>query len=338
MLADALYYRKMADQRVRCELCPHSCIIGEGKKGLCGVRVNETGKLRSLVYRNISALQVDPIEKKPLYHFLPGTKAFSLATQGCNLNCPFCQNHSLSLAVKNMDHVSGEYMEPVDIVKMAWKSNSDSICYTYSEPTIYYETMIEIAEEAKKSDLRNCMISNGYISSRPLQNLIPFLDAANIDLKCYSAENYKKILDGNLEIVKSTIKEMKGAGVWVEVTTLLIPGFNDREDELMELTGFIAGISPDIPWHVSRYHPVMGELSDVPTPEEKILQAIDIGEQQGLRYIYAGNIRVDRYNDTRCLSCGKTLIKRDGFLGIDNRAKNSGECPACNTQLPGVYN
>lgn len=293
--------------------------------------------MKSLVYRKIAAAQVDPIEKKPLYHFLPGTRAFSIATQGCNLACPFCQNHSLSLAVRERDFITGEYLEPLEVVRMAERSQSKSICYTYSEPTIYFETMKEIAEEARGNNLYNCVVSNGYISERPLESLLPLIDAVNIDLKCYSEDGYRKVLKGELEVVKRTIRAMKENGVWIEVTTLIVPDFNDGEEELRALTEFIAGLSPEIPWHVSRYHPVRDNFSECPTAEEKIMLAIKIGESSGLKNIYAGNVRMEKYNDTRCSGCGEVLIRRDGFFGTDSNVGEDGSCPKCKTRLAGVF-
>lgn len=255
-MKEAEYYkRKETGNEVICGLCPHLCRIQEGKRGICGVRENKKGKLYSLVYGRLDAANLDPVEKKPLYHFLPGSSAFSVATVGCNLSCPFCQNHTLSLGCRNEVLSNSQEVSAEQVIGKALSTGAGSICFTYTEPSVYFEYMRDIALESRYRGLATAMVSNGFIQPEPLEELIPLLDAANIDLKSFREETYRKVIKGSLEPVLKAIEELHGSGVWVEITTLVVPGINDSAEELKEIARFIASVGEEIPWHVSRFHP-----------------------------------------------------------------------------------
>jgi len=336
MRKEALLYEQLDRQAVRCFLCSHGCRIAESKSGFCGVRQNLGGKLFTLVYAKPCALQVDPIEKKPLYHFLPGTYSYSLATVGCNFHCGFCQNWQISQA-SAQDILSGSAQKEVpapDIVAAALKSACRSISYTYTEPTIFFEYALDIARLAKENKLSNVFVTNGYMSGEALEMIRPYLDAANVDLKFFKDASYKKICGATLQPVLDSIKLMKKMGIWVEITTLIVPGENDSEEELAGIAGFIAGIDKDMPWHVSRFHPDYKFGDYQATPEAELRKACAIAKGAGLNYVYAGNVGWD--DDTYCSVCKKSLIKRAGFSILENNIK-SGKCAFCAALLPGRF-
>ncbi len=312
------------------------CTIAPGRRGLCGVRENQAGRLISLVYGLPAAVHVDPIEKKPLFHFLPGSTAYSVGTVGCNLGCPFCQNHELSLAWKRRPSLIGQPTSPDELVAAAEGSHCRSLCFTYSEPTIFFEYMLDAARLARERGLRTVMVSNGFIEEAPLQELIPWLDAANIDLKAFRDRTYRELLGGALEPVLRTIRLLAGRGVWVEVTTLVVPGMNDSAEELREIAAFLAGVDPGLPWHLSRFFPSHQWTHLDPTPAETLHLACELGRQAGLRHVYLGNVPGDR-EDTLCPSCGRTVIERRGYRIWSEGLKAGGRCGWCGQAIRGVF-
>lgn len=332
-MKEALFYRKQEDNKVRCNLCPHNCIIKPNNVGICNVRENIDGKLYTLVYGKPVAQHVDPIEKKPLFHFLPGSYSYSIATMGCNLKCKHCQNWDISQATKEQILSIRYEVEPEEIVRQAYETGCKSIAYTYTEPTIYFEYAYDTAKIAHKYGLKNIFVTNGHISREALEMIAPFLDAANIDLKSMSETFYRKICGAKLQPVLESIKNYYELGIWIEITTLIIPGYNDNPSELEEIARFIKNIDPDIPWHVTAFYPTYKLLDAPPTPTSKLREAVSIGRKVGLRYIYQGN--VGEGEDTFCPNCGEKLIIRNGFHVIENNIVNS-KCPVCKTTIPGV--
>jgi len=319
---------------VICKLCSQSCIIAEGKAGICGVRINQEGKLYSLSADRVAAVNLDPVEKKPLYHFFPGTYTLSLGTEGCNFSCLFCQNHTLAHDIKSAsrDHCLGREVNPPGIVAAALRSGAASISYTYSEPTVFFELMLKTAAHACESDLKNIIVSNGYQSQKCLVALKDFVHAANFDLKAFSNDFYMKMCGAKLEPVLNTLRKAVEFGWWVEVTTLLIPGENDSDEELFNLASFIkTELGAHIPWHVSRYRPAY-KLKIPPTPPESLAKALDIGKEAGLSYVYVGNIAGHDGENTYCPECNELLVHR---VGYDVEIHTDGTCPKCNIQLAG---
>jgi pyruvate formate lyase activating enzyme len=334
MIKEAMFYEKLEKNRVHCYLCAHHCKIAPSGLGICGVRQNKDGTLYTLVYAEPIAYQVDPIEKKPLYHFFTGSASYSIATIGCNFKCGFCQNWQISqMSKKDSEYIASKVM-PEEIVKSAKKKNCRSISYTYTEPTIFFEYAYETAGLAKTEGLYNNFVTNGYMTKEALEKIHPFLDAANVDLKSFREEFYREVCKASLKPVLDSIRLMKELGIWIEITTLLIPGQNDSEEELGNIAKFIASMGKDIPWHVSRFHPDYQFLNYAPTPVEALRKAKAIGESLGLRYVYLGN--VPQGLDTYCHKCGKLLIQRVYFDIHKNNTKG-GLCNFCGTTLGGRY-
>jgi pyruvate formate lyase activating enzyme len=291
---EALLYKKLSDNRVRCQVCNHHCLISDGKRGICGVRENRRGKLYSLVYGKIIAEHIDPIEKKPLYHFMPGSFSLSIATIGCNFKCLHCQNADISQISKEKPEdvkILGEEVKPQKIIQDALDGKCPSISYTYTEPTIFLEFALDCMKLAKEEGLRNVWVSNGYMTKETLDLITPYLDAANIDLKAFSEEFYQQVCGAQLKPVLENLIEIKKRRIWLEIATLIIPGKNDSEKELKQIAEFIKNeLGDDTPWHVSRFFP-HHEMQDVPpTPIEKIYEAVEIGKKAGLKYVYPGNV------------------------------------------------
>ena len=335
-MKEAYLYEKMEHERVRCFLCSHKCLIKEGAKGICGVRENRGGMLVSLVYGKVIAQHVDPIEKKPLFHFLPGSRSYSIATVGCNFKCRFCQNADISQMPNDQDQVWGKDITPPEIVEEVVSSRSATIAFTYTEPTIYYELALDTARLAVTKGIKNIFVSNGYMTEECLKDIFPDLHGANIDLKSFEDKFYREQCGAKLGPVLKTLETMKKMGVWLEVTTLLIPGLNDSPKELKGLAKFLADLDPDIPWHISRFHPTYHLTNVSPTPPESIHRAKDIGYEEGLKYVYSGNIPGDKGEKTYCHECGELLIDRFGFSVRKNRLV-SGRCPDCQADIPGVW-
>ncbi|OGZ33019.1 MAG: AmmeMemoRadiSam system radical SAM enzyme [Candidatus Portnoybacteria bacterium RBG_13_40_8] len=292
---EALLYEKQENKKVRCNACNHRCVIAESRRGICGVRENRDGKLYSLVYGKIIAEHIDPIEKKPLYHFMPGSFSLSIATAGCNFRCLHCQNADISQISKQGTGSSiqelGENKTPEKIVKHALDNKCPSISYTYTEPTIFVEFALDCMKLAKEEGLRNVWVSNGYMTKETLDLIAPYLDAANIDLKAFSEDFYQQVCGAKLKPILENLIEIKKRRIWLEITTLIIPGKNDSEKELKQIAEFIKKkLGSDTPWHVSRFFPYY-KMKDVPpTPVEKVYQAVEIGKSVGLKYVYAGNV------------------------------------------------
>ncbi len=332
----AYLWKPKPDNKTQCYLCSHYCLLEDGEKGICGVRQNQDGKLYSLNYAKAIAANIDPIEKKPLYHFLPGSKIFSIAAAGCNFRCDFCQNWRSSQITKGeTGRIVGEDFPPEEVVAEARKYDCPSIAYTYTEPTIFFEYAADSAELAQEKGIKNVFVSNGFQTDKTIDKMEGLIDAANIDLKAFSDDYYQNICGARLKPVLDSIKSMHERGIWVEVTTLIVPEANDDPDELKELAEFLVNISPDIPWHISRFTPQYKMSDSYPTPKETLLQAAEIGEEAGLNYIYVGNIHLEKYSHTYCPECGEKVIDRSGYRG-KSKLKD-GHCPECNTKIPGVF-
>jgi pyruvate formate lyase activating enzyme len=335
-MKQAMFQETKEEKKVQCSLCSHRCLIPPGKRGICGVRENKDGILYTLVYDKVIARHVDPIEKKPLFHFLPGSQSFSIATPGCNFHCRHCQNADISQLPRDRDGmIVGEALSPREIVNAALASGCASISYTYTEPTIYFELAYDTARIAAAEGLKNVFVSNGFTTPEALREIKPYLHAANIDLKGYTDEFYKKICGARLQPVLDAIRLYRELGIWIEITTLVIPGHNDSDDELKAIAQFIKSVGEDIPWHVSRFHPTY-KLTDRPvTPVETLKRASRIGFDAGLRYVYEGNI-LGEGEDTVCWSCRKTLVKRIGFSVRETLIKD-GMCGYCGVPIAGVW-
>ncbi|MBD3263683.1 MAG: AmmeMemoRadiSam system radical SAM enzyme [Candidatus Omnitrophica bacterium] len=334
MLKEASFYEKLDNNTVRCFLCRHSCTILLHRKGLCGVRENREGKLYTLVYARPVASNADPIEKKPLYHFLPGTYSYSIATKGCNFKCSFCQNWQISQADEAQFLRGSHELQPQLVVKKALSAECKSIAYTYTEPTIFFEYAYDTAVLAKEKGLANVFVTNGYMERAPLKSIKPYLDAANVDLKSFNEDFYVKECAGRLKPVLENIRLMKDLGIWVEITTLIIPGSNDSPDEIENLAAFIADVDPGIPWHISRFHPDYKNNRRQSTPVAILNKAKEIGEAAGLKYIYIGNIAGD--NSTYCPGCGNKVIERS-YFGINSTNLKGKKCSFCSEEIPGVF-
>lgn len=333
-MKEAMFYERLEGGDVRCNLCNHNCRIHPGRRGICGVRENIDGTLHSLVYGKIVAEHVDPVEKKPLFHFHPGSRSYSIATVGCNFRCLHCQNADISQIPVDRGMIIGSDRAPEDIVAEALESGVQSISYTYTEPTIFFEFALDTAVEAKKFGLKNNFVSNGYMSDETARAIAPYLDAINIDLKG-DDEFYRKICSARVEPVKRNIELFPKLGVWTEVTTLVIPGYNDSNEQLREIAEFLAGVSVDIPWHVSAFYPTYKLRDAPPTSAATIRRAMGIGREAGIRYIYAGNIPGEGEN-THCHNCGELLVERFAYRVTLNSIVD-GRCPRCGTQIPGVW-
>lgn len=336
-MKEALLYEKLPEGLVHCYLCSHHCRIAENKFGFCGVRQNIGGTLYTHAYGKVMAAGVDPIEKKPLYHFLPGSKSFSVATSGCNFRCDFCQNWELSQAdFKEGQGLKAEEFSPQEIVQAALDNQCRSISYTYTEPTVFFEYALDTAKLAKAAGLYNNFVTNGYMSPECLRMAGPYLDAANVDLKFFKDSSYCDICKASLQPVLDSIRLIYQLKIWVEITTLVIPDKNDSEQELGSIAEFIASVDKNIPWHVSRFHPDYKLLDFIPTPEATLEKARAIGLKAGLKFVYAGNVS-GWGNDTLCPSCNKLLIKRELFSIFEYNVEQ-GKCAFCKSTLPGIFN
>jgi len=325
---------------VQCRLCSHFCVIPAGGRGICGVRQNTDGVLVSLVYGLPAAISVDPVEKKPLYHFLPGTRTFSFGTMGCNLSCLFCQNADLSQSPRLGRPLKGHSLPPEALVAAAIDSGARSVSYTYSEPTVFFELAESTARLALARGLKNILVTNGFMSPECLDACGPaeggLIQAANVDLKAFTEGFYKDQCGARLAPVLANLKRMRELGWWLEVTTLVIPGLNDGPQELAAMAGFIAQeLGAHTPWHLSRFHPQY-RMQDRPvTPAETLTLARDLGRAAGLRHVYIGNVAGAGFGDTLCPACGAVAISREGFLV--RRHAPGGRCPSCGAALPGVW-
>ncbi len=331
-MKEAVLYARLGGGQVRCNLCAHRCRIPPGKRGICGVRENRDGTLYTLVYARTVSAAVDPIEKKPLYHFYPGSTSFSIATVGCNLRCRFCQNADISQAPRERagwEHW-GRELPPQQVVYLARREGCRTIAYTYTEPTIFFEYAYECAVLASEAGIKNVFVTNGYMTAEALELIGENLHAANVDLKGLD-RFYRELCGARMQPVMDSIARMREMGVWVEVTTLIIPGYNDDEETLYTIADFLASVDPDIPWHLSRFIPRYKMLDASPTPVSTLHQAAEIGRQAGLRYVYVGNVPGDEHEHTLCPQCGAICIRRYGY-SIRNLMEGN-RCPKCGYEL-----
>lgn len=350
---EARFYEQRPDGRVLCTLCPQDCLIHEGARGACAVRYNHAGRLYTLVYEKVVAREINPIEKKPLFHFFPGSSAYSVSTAGCNLRCSFCQNWHISQwpkehLAKHIEadeerpmepicpqltamerEIPGERVTPKQLVDAAREAGCLSISYTFTEPTIFYELAYDTAVLAREQGLKNTFVTNGFTNEAPLREVAALLDAVNVDLKFFKEESYRRISRARLAPVLDAIRLYHELGVWVEVTTLVIPELNDSDGELTEIAAFIHSVDPAIPWHVTQFYPAYRMLDRPPTPVGTVQRAREIGQEVGLRYVYEGDV------NTYCHRCQSLLIERFGFFVRSNRIKD-GCCPNCGAAIDGI--
>jgi pyruvate formate lyase activating enzyme len=335
---EAYLYEKLEESKVKCNLCSHRCTIKEGRRGICSVRENDAGILKTLVYGKLVARNIDPIEKKPLFHFLPGTLSYSIATVGCNFRCRFCQNADIAqMPSDRKGMILGTVSTPRENVDAARQGGCSSIAYTYTEPTVFFEFAFETAKLAHNEDIRNVFVTNGYMTPEALRMIHPYLDAANVDLKAFNAKYYKDVCGADPKYVQATLKLMKSLGIFVEVTTLIVPGLNDDPSELSNLAEFIVqDLGPETPWHISRFHPTY-KLTDRPsTPVQTLTMARELGLKAGLKYVYTGNVPGNAAENTFCHSCGESVIERWGFQVVKLQLKN-GNCTKCGAEIDGIW-
>ncbi len=334
-LKEAYYYLDFEDSEVQCLLCPRKCILTEGQRGICGVRQNIKGKLYTLVYGRPVAVHVDPIEKKPISHMLPGSKSFSIATAGCNLSCRFCQNWQISQV--SPEDIRSYDLPPDKVVQLALEYNCQSIAYTYNEPTIFYEYMIETAKLAHQKGLKNIYVTSGYINPEPLRELCKYIDAANLDIKGFTEDYYLKYCLGELRPVLESAKIMQEEGVWIELTNLILPTINDDIENIREMCEWIIkNLGPDVPLYFSRFFPAYKMTHLPPTPVETLEKAREIALNVGLHYVYIGNVPGHPAEHTYCPKCGRIIIQRVGFFVTSNNL-DQGKCPFCGEKIPGIW-
>jgi pyruvate formate lyase activating enzyme len=337
-MKEAMLYSPSEDGKVQCFLCNHRCLIAPSKRGLCGVRENREGKLYTLVYGRAISLNVDPIEKKPIFHLFPGSTSFSMAAVGCNFRCLQCQNHEISQLPRDYaGRIEGSDVSPSKIVSLAKQYGCRSISYTYTEPTIYFEYAYETACQAHLEGIKNVFVTNGYMTGEALETIQPYLDAANVDLKSFREKFYKEICGAKVKPVLENLKKMRQMGIWVEVTTLVIPSLNDSDREFEEIAQFILSLGPEVPWHISAFYPTYKMLDRPRTPVSSLHRAREIGTKVGLRYVYCGNIPGEEGEDTFCPRCGRKVIERVGFRVTRNDVV-SGECRHCHGNIDGIWN
>lgn len=331
---------KLDDGKIRCDACAHFCVLGEGEIGKCGVRKVTDGELGLEVYGLLSAINVDPIEKKPLYHMLPGSSILSVGTVGCNLTCSFCQNYEISQYPKEHDgKVIGKNVSPSELVAMAKEYNVPSIAFTYNEPIIYFEYAYDVMKLAKEEGIKTVFVTSGYESKKAIEKATGLIDAMNIDLKSFNDDFYKYICGARLKPVLECIENAKKAGIWVEITTLLIEGKNDSDKEIEEICKFIKSIDREIPLHFSAFHGAYKMMDVPPTSHETLNRAYDIAKDLHLEYVYVGNILDDERQNSYCPACGELIIERSGYLGeqVSNKMVRTNHCPRCGYTIKGIF-
>ncbi|MCG2712910.1 MAG: AmmeMemoRadiSam system radical SAM enzyme [Candidatus Omnitrophica bacterium] len=333
---EALYYKTLKDNSVQCLHCPHNCTVKDGKRGFCRIKENKKGKFFNIVYANPCAVHIDPIEKKPFFHFLPGSRSLSIATAGCNLRCKFCQNWQISQAAP--EQVEAVYLSPEDIALKAVQTKSRSIAYTYTEPMVWYEFALDTAVIAKKNGTKNVMHTNGYVNPVPLRGICTHLNAINVDLKAFSEEYYSQVCSGSLkQILENLIIIKKEMGVWLELTNLIVPSLNDNPDQIRKMCEWIyKNLGPDVPVHFSRFFPIYKLSTLPPTPVSTLESAHKIAIDSGLKFSYIGNLPGNPAESTYCPKCKKELIKRAGYTIVKN-VLNGSICPYCNESIAGVF-
>lgn len=335
-MVEARLYRQAEKGAVDCYLCEFHCHIQDGKTGVCGVRENAGGVLYTRVYGKLIAEHVDPIEKKPLFHFQPGSRSYSIATVGCNFRCLHCQNFEISQMPKDQKRIIGEQASPEEVVAEAFETGCSSISYTYTEPTIFFEFAKDTGVLARDKGIKNVFVTNGYMTTECLDELNGVLDAANVDIKAFTESFYRKVCGARLAPVLKSVEYMRKLGIWVEITTLIIPTMNDSEEELRGIAGWIAKTDSAMPWHVSAFHPAY-KLNGVPsTPAATLVRAREIGLEEGLRYVYTGNVPGIPGESTFCYNCREKLIERYGFTVKKNVVTDEGKCPRCGSLIDGV--
>lgn len=332
-MKEAMHWKKLQGNIVQCVLCPRYCVIKDGKRGNCRVRENRKGKLFALTYAKPCSVALDPIEKKPFYHFFPGSKALSIATAGCNFHCLHCQNYEISQA--RPEDVPSTNMPPEAVVQEAKRMGAESISYTYTEPVVFYEYMIDIAKLAKKEGIKNNTVTNGFINPEPLKELCKYLDGSNIDIKG-NKKFYEEVCSAKLEPVLEAIKIMHEKKVWIELTNLIISGYNDNEKDMKEIINFVKKIDINMPLHFSAFYPCYKMLSVPLTPQEILIKARMLAKKEGLNYVYTGNILDEEGSTTFCPGCKKALIRRIGY-GIKENNVINGKCKFCNEKIAGVW-
>ena len=332
---EAMFWEKLPENQVKCGLCPRECQVSDVERGYCGVRENQGGQYQTLVYGALCSANVDPIEKKPLFHYLPGTTAFSIATAGCNIECQFCQNWQISQF--RPEQVPSTPVTPERLVAACKARSSPTIAYTYSEPVIFYEYMHDTAALARRHGVGSVMISNGYIQEKPLRQLCQHLTAVKIDFKAFTEKFYRETCAGELKPVLDTLKLLKQIGIWFEMVILVIPTLNDSPDEIRRMSEWVVEhLGPDVPMHFTRFHPTY-RITNLPaTPVSTLEQSRQIALEAGVHYVYAGNVQMHPGENTYCHGCKAELIRRVGFRIAYNRIKD-GHCPKCGTAIPGVW-
>jgi pyruvate formate lyase activating enzyme len=334
-MKEARLYKQLTDDKVQCNLCAHHCLIADKGHGVCQVRENHEGALYTLVYGKVVARHVDPIEKKPLFHFYPGSHAYSIATPGCNFHCRWCQNAEISQIQREQIMALGDEITPAQVISAAQQAKCRSIAYTYTEPTIFFEYAEDTAHLAQEAKLANVFVTNGYMTEAMLEAAQPWLDAANVDLKGFRDEVYRQYVGARLQPVLDSLKKIKALNIWLEVTTLIVPGVNDDPAELRDAANFVAQeLGPETPWHLSRFFPAYRMTNTLPTPLPTIERAVEIGHEAGLRYVYAGNVAGE--TQTTCHVCGQSLIRRSRYTIVENNISALGQCPQCSTPVAGV--
>lgn len=333
---EAMFYEKMPDGMTRCLVCPRQCVVGDSGRGHCGVRENSAGTYYTIVYERVCTYHVDPIEKKPLFHFLPGTTAFSLATVGCNLDCKFCQNWEISQ--ESPENVDASKISPDDVAAATSSSKSPTIAYTYTEPTVYFEFMLDTARRGHAARLKSVVISNGYINRDPLRLLTKEVDAIKIDFKSYSQDFYAKVCGGNLKPVLDSIVTVKASGTWLELVYLVIPTLNDNEKDIDAMSRWLlANVGAEVPVHFTRFYPTYKLKNIPPTPVATVERARQIAMARGLTYVYVGNVPSGHAGEsTYCPGCGDVVIKRAGYTIQANNLRD-GKCSKCGRAIPGVW-
>ncbi len=336
-MKEALFYHHGEGREVICDLCNHHCHIKENGRGICGVRENRNGTLYSLVYGRLVSQSIDPVEKKPMFHLLPGSTSYSIATVGCNFRCLHCQNYQISQYPHMHDGaVTGQIVSAEEVVRDAEMNGCQSISYTYVEPTIFFEFAYDCCILARDKNIKNIFVSNGYMTPEVTRKLAPVLDGINIDVKAFTENFYKKVCKARLQPVLDNVVLMRELGVWVEVTTLLIPGLNDSSEELANVARFLAGVDPSIPWHVTAFYPTFQMMDRERTPAVTLRKAREIGLEAGLQFVYEGNIPGEGGENTYCPDCGMELITRFGFNIRANKI-SEGHCPACKKKIEGIW-
>ncbi len=334
---EALFYETIEDKKVQCLLCNHRCVINNNGFGKCKVRQNVNGVLETLVYSRLVAINPDPIEKKPLFHVMPGSQTYSIGAAGCNFRCAFCQNAEISQMPREAGRVGENVFSAADVVDDALKNKCGSIAYTYTEPTVNFEFCYDTALLAHEKGLKNVFVTNGYMSTDAIDMIAPYLDAASVDLKSYNDEFYQELCEARLEPVKESLKHFQRRGVFVEVTTLVVPGMNDSEQELKNLSEFLVNeLGPETPWHISRFQPAYKLMDVSPTPIGSLTRAREIGLKAGLKYVYIGNVHGHPSENTYCPDCGKIIVERAGYYELKNYRITNGRCAYCQTLINGV--